>query len=51
MSGAQAWFGISIDILAFTMMSSLAILCIFARDFDGVNKVLLAMLLTSLQYF
>ena len=50
MAGANAWFGIRIDLIAFVVLASLAFLSIFARDFDNVNPVMLSLLVTYLQY-
>lgn len=48
MAGAQGWFGIHIDMIAFSVLVMLAVLSIFARDFENVNKVMLSLLMTQL---
>lgn len=48
MQGATTgWFGIRVDLLAFTIMLTLTLLCVIARDFKDINLIILSILLPS----
>ena len=46
-SAVSAWFGIRVDIFALCIMFILTLVVIIARKDDGINAIILSMLMTS----
>ena len=47
-SACNGWFGVRVDLIAFILMIVLTVLCVIARDYPSVDKLVLSVLLPSI---